>query len=61
MSTLALWDEVVREAGVYAGNIYLAPDTAGRAIALNATQDARDVADHALDTDDLRDVLTLLR
>ncbi|MGC4998407.1 HAD family hydrolase [Streptomyces sp. DT195] len=34
---------------------------AGRAIALNATQDARDVADHTLDTADLRDVLPLLR
>ncbi|MEV3951080.1 hypothetical protein ACIPJG_25560 [Streptomyces halstedii] len=27
VSTLALWDEVVREAGVYAGNIYLASES----------------------------------
>ncbi|MFJ6811423.1 HAD family hydrolase [Streptomyces anulatus] len=34
---------------------------AGRAIALNATQEARDVADHTIDTEDLRDILPLLR
>ncbi|MFI5615948.1 HAD family hydrolase [Streptomyces sp. NPDC051567] len=34
---------------------------AGTAIALNATADARSVADHVLDTDDLRDLLPLLR
>jgi phosphoserine phosphatase len=33
---------------------------AGMSIALNATADARAVATHALDTDDLRDVLRLL-
>ncbi|MBJ7902220.1 HAD family hydrolase [Streptomyces sp. NPDC003656] len=33
---------------------------AGTSIALNATADARAVADHALDTEDLRDILPLL-
>jgi phosphoserine phosphatase len=33
----------------------------GLSIALNATPDARNVAMHALDTDDLRDLLTLLQ
>ncbi len=33
---------------------------AGMSIALNATADARAVATHALDTEDLRDVLSLL-
>jgi phosphoserine phosphatase len=33
---------------------------AGRSIALNATQDARDAATRVIDTDDLRDVLPLL-
>jgi phosphoserine phosphatase len=33
----------------------------GLSIALNATPDARDAAVHALDTDDLRDLLPLLR
>jgi phosphoserine phosphatase len=33
----------------------------GLSIALNATPDARNTAMHALDTDDLRDLLTLLR
>ncbi|MND05046.1 phosphoglycolate phosphatase [compost metagenome] len=32
----------------------------GRAIAINATPDARAVAHHVLDTDDLSDVLPLL-
>lgn len=34
---------------------------AGLSIALNATPDAREAATHALDTEDLRDVLALLR
>jgi phosphoserine phosphatase len=34
---------------------------AGASIALNATPDAREAATHVLDTDDLRDVLTLLQ
>lgn len=34
---------------------------AGLSIALNATPDAREVATHVLDTEDLRDVLALLR
>ncbi|MFI1014345.1 HAD family hydrolase [Streptomyces sp. NPDC020965] len=34
---------------------------AGTTIALNATPDARAVADHVVDTDDLRDILPLLR
>jgi phosphoserine phosphatase len=33
----------------------------GMSIALNATADARAAADHVLDTEDLRDVLPLLR
>ncbi|MFJ8870594.1 HAD family hydrolase [Streptomyces sp. NPDC102473] len=35
--------------------------TAGMAIALNATQEARDVANHTINTEDLRDILPLLR
>ncbi|WP_329008551.1 HAD family hydrolase [Streptomyces sp. NBC_01601] len=34
---------------------------AGTSIALNATADARAVADHVIDTDDLRDILPFLR
>jgi phosphoserine phosphatase len=34
---------------------------AGLSIALNATPDAREVATHALDTEDLRDILALLQ
>ncbi|MEU2134827.1 haloacid dehalogenase-like hydrolase [Streptomyces sp. NPDC018352] len=33
---------------------------AGKSIALNATDDARAVADHTIDTEDLRDILPLL-
>ncbi|MFB6960343.1 hypothetical protein ACFCYB_25815 [Streptomyces sp. NPDC056309] len=34
---------------------------AGKSVALNATADARAVADHVIDTEDLRDILPLLR